>query len=113
MKQRSSLSALNRENPLMCLAVPGRVELLFDQTDLLMGKVSFGGVIKEVCLAYLPDIEVGDYVLVHVGFAISRIDEASAIKTLSTFEELGLLADELEELRATEFENKEDGRSLR
>jgi hydrogenase expression/formation protein HypC len=64
-----------------------------------MGRVNFGGVIKEVCLAYLPDLEVGDYTIVHVGFAISKLDEDSALKTLQTFEELGLLEDELQEMR--------------
>jgi hydrogenase expression/formation protein HypC len=69
-----------------------------------MGNVNFGGVVKEVCLAYLPDIQVGDYTIVHVGFAISKIDEQSAQETLRTFEELGLLEEELQELRETEFE---------
>jgi hydrogenase expression/formation protein HypC len=64
-----------------------------------MGRVNFGGVVKDVCLAYLPDIAVGDYAIVHVGFAISKIDEASALATLKTFEELGLLEEELAELR--------------
>ena len=89
----------------MCLAVPGRVEQIFDAQGTRMGKVNFGGVVKEVCLAYLPEIEVGDYTIVHVGFAISRIDEQSAQDTLRTFDELGLLDDELEELRETEFES--------
>lgn len=83
----------------MCLAVPGCIETIYTQHDLLMGKVNFGGVLKEVCLAYLPEIKVGDYCLVHVGFAISRIDEQSAIETLKTFEELGILEEELAELR--------------
>ena len=88
----------------MCLAVPGKVEQIFDAHGTRMGKVNFGGVVKEVCLAYLPDIEVGDYTIVHVGFAISKIDEKSAQDTLRTFDELGLLKDELEELRETDFE---------
>ena len=88
----------------MCLAVPGQVEKIFEDKGTLMGKVNFGGVVKEVCLAYLPDIQVGDYTIVHVGFAISRIDEASAQETLRAFEELGLLEEELAELRETEFE---------
>lgn len=70
-----------------------------------MGKVNFGGVVKEVCLAYLPDIAIGDYTIVHVGFAISKIDEQSARNTLRTFEELGLLEEELDELRETGFES--------
>ena len=69
-----------------------------------MGKVNFGGVVKEVCLAYLPEIQVGDYAIVHVGFAISQVDEASAEETLRTFDQLGLLEEELAELRETEFE---------
>ena len=89
----------------MCLAVPGRVEEIFDTQSTRMGKVNFGGVVKEVCLAYLPDIEVGDYTIVHVGFAISKVDEELAQATLRTFDELGFLADELEELRETDFEN--------
>ncbi len=86
----------------MCLAVPGRVESIYEEQGTRMAKVDFGGVVKEVCLAYLPDLKVGDYTIVHVGFAISRIDEASAQATLRTFEELGLLEEELEELRAAD-----------
>ncbi|MEZ6096832.1 MAG: HypC/HybG/HupF family hydrogenase formation chaperone [Pirellulaceae bacterium] len=85
----------------MCLAVPGRVESIYEENGARMGKVNFGGVVKEVCLAYLPEIEVGEFTIVHVGFAISRIDEASAQETLRTFAELGLLEEELEELRST------------
>lgn len=73
-----------------------------------MGKVNFGGLVKEVCLAYLPEAIVGDYTIVHVGFAISRIDEATAQETLRTFAELGLLDEELEELRADEEQGGND-----
>ncbi len=83
----------------MCLAVPGRVESIRDESGTRMGRVNFGGVVKDVCLAYLPELAVGDYALVHVGFAISRIDEASAQETLRTFAELGILAEGLAELR--------------
>ena len=69
----------------MCLAVPGQIETIFESHGTRMGKVNFGGVVKEVCLAYLPDIRIGDYTIVHVGFAISQIDEASAQETLRTF----------------------------
>jgi hydrogenase expression/formation protein HypC len=79
----------------MCLAVPGRVEQISDDAGVRMGKVNFGGVVKNVCLAYLPDIAVGDYTIVHVGFALSKIDEASAQQTLATFREMGLLDEEL------------------
>lgn len=86
----------------MCLAVPGFVESIREESGTRMGRVNFGGVVKDVCLAYLPDIAVGDYTLVHVGFAISKIDEASALATLQTFEDLGLLEQSLEELRGDE-----------
>ncbi len=85
----------------MCLAVPGRIESIHEEQGTRMGRVNFGGVVKEVCLAYLPEAEVGDYTIVHVGFAISRIDEASAQETLRTFSELGILEEELEELRGS------------
>ncbi len=79
----------------MCLAIPGRVEEIYQAGELRMGKINFGGIVKEACLAYLPDIVVGDYTIVHVGFAISRIDEASAHETLRMFSEMGLLEEEL------------------
>lgn len=66
----------------MCLAIPGRVESVRDEAGLRMGRVDFGGVVKDVCLACVPDIAVGEWALVHVGFAISRIDEAAAHDTL-------------------------------
>lgn len=78
----------------MCLAVPGRVESIFEESGARMGKVNFGGVVKDVCLAYVPELTVGDYTIVHVGFAISRIDEVSAQETLRSFRELGLLEEE-------------------
>jgi len=83
----------------MCLAVPGQVESIHEDNGTRMGRVNFGGVVKEICLAYLPDIAVGDYTIVHVGFAISKIDEASARATLQTFADLGLLEEGLAELR--------------
>ena len=86
----------------MCLAVPGRVESIRDQAGVRMGRLNFGGVLKEVCLAYVPGITVGDYAIVHVGFAIGRLDEAAARATLRTFAEIGLLEEGLAELRATD-----------
>lgn len=73
----------------MCLGVPGKVESISgkDQFDL-KAKVNFGGVIKEVSLCYYPEAKVGDYVIVHVGFAISRVDEEAAQKTLKILEEI-------------------------
>lgn len=81
----------------MCLAVPGRVESIVDEGGVRMGTVNFGGIEKRVCLEYLPDIQVGDYAIVHVGFAISQVDEASARASLAAFEEMGLLEEELGE----------------
>jgi hydrogenase expression/formation protein HypC len=88
---------------MMCLAVPGFVESIREEHGTRMGRVNFGGVVKDVCLAYLPEIAVGDYAIVHVGFAISKLDEASALATLKTFEELGLLDEGLAELREGEL----------
>ncbi|NGZ10998.1 MAG: HypC/HybG/HupF family hydrogenase formation chaperone [Nitrospira sp. LK70] len=71
----------------MCLAVPGQVMRIEDDT-LRTATVSFGGVTKSVSLALVPEAEVGDYVIVHVGFAISRLDEEAARRTLETYAEL-------------------------
>ena len=81
----------------MCLAIPGQVREIYEVHGTRMGKVDFGGVVKEVCLAYLPELVEGDYTIVHVGFALSKIDEASARETLRTFQEMGLLDEELGE----------------
>ena len=78
----------------MCLAVPGRIIRLDTRDDTVMAEVDFGGVRKDVCLEYIPDATVGEYVIVHVGFAIQRLDEASAIRTLEEFERMGILEEE-------------------
>jgi hydrogenase expression/formation protein HypC len=78
----------------MCLAVPGRVLSIAEVDGTLMADVDFGGVRKGVCLQYIPDATVGEYVVVHVGFAIQRLDEASAVETLANFERLGILEEE-------------------
>ena len=78
----------------MCLAVPGRIIRLDERDGTLMSEVDFGGVKKDVCLQYIPDAAVGDYVMVHVGFAIQRLDEESALRTLQEFEHLGVLKEE-------------------
>ncbi|HZS40089.1 MAG TPA: HypC/HybG/HupF family hydrogenase formation chaperone [Polyangia bacterium] len=62
----------------MCLGVPGRVTELYREHDVLMGRVEFAGVFREVCVEHVPDVQPGEYVLVHVGYALSRIDEAEA-----------------------------------
>jgi hydrogenase expression/formation protein HypC len=78
----------------MCLAVPGQVVSVEDRDDTRMAEVDFGGVRKDVCLEYLPDVSTGEYVIVHVGFAIQRLDEQSALETLANFEKLGVLEEE-------------------
>jgi hydrogenase expression/formation protein HypC len=79
----------------MCLGIPGRVTEIRDEAGLAMGKVDFGGVRKDACLAYLPEVRLGDYVIVHVGFAISKVDEAEALKTLEILGEMGVMGPEL------------------
>lgn len=78
----------------MCLAVPGKILTIEDRDGTLMSVVDFGGITKDVCLQYIPDAEVGQYVVVHVGFAIQRLDEESAMRTLAEFEHLGVLNEE-------------------
>jgi len=72
----------------MCLGIPGKLVEVYSQDNLPMGKVEFGGILKEICLAYTPEARVGEYVIVHVGFAISRIDEAEAEEIFSYLEEI-------------------------
>jgi hydrogenase expression/formation protein HypC len=80
----------------MCLGIPGKVIEIRDDAGLPMGKVDFGGVRKEACLAYIPEVQLGDYVIVHVGFAISRLDEEEALKTLEILATMGdLVSQEL------------------
>jgi hydrogenase expression/formation protein HypC len=73
----------------MCLGIPAKLLEVRPQDDPPMGKIEFGGILKDVCLAYTPEAQVGDYVLVHVGFAISRIDEAEAQEIFGYLEEIG------------------------
>lgn len=78
----------------MCLAIPGRVIALAREHDVLMGKVAFGGVTRQVCLEHVPEVQPGDYVLVHAGFALSRIDEAEAQRIFAFLTEMDELGDE-------------------
>jgi hydrogenase expression/formation protein HypC len=82
----------------MCLAIPGRIVETFVRDGMQMAKVQFGGIARDACLEYVPDAAVGEYVLVHVGFAISRVDEEEAARTYALLEEL----DQLSELDAPE-----------
>lgn len=75
----------------MCLGIPGRVVETYREHDVLMGKVAFGGVSKRVCLEHVPEVQVGEYVLVHVGFALSRLDEAEAQRVFEFLEGMNQL----------------------
>jgi hydrogenase expression/formation protein HypC len=78
----------------MCLAIPGKVlEIHNDAEGLRMGRTNFGGIVKSVCLEYTPEVEVGDYVLVHVGFALNKVDEEEARRTYQLLEEMKQLGE--------------------
>ena len=79
----------------MCLAVPGKVIELFEVHGMRMGKMDFDGITKNICLAYVPEIAVGEYAIVHVGFAIEKLDEKSALETLELYRSMGTLGEEL------------------
>ncbi len=80
----------------MCLAIPGKVECITgDDPMSRMGRINFGGVVKEACLAYVPEVNVGDYVIVHVGFALSKVDEDEAQKVFEYLKQM----EELDELK--------------
>jgi hydrogenase expression/formation protein HypC len=84
----------------MCLAIPGKlIEINEDPYGVLMGRASFGGIVKQVCLQYTPEAQPGDYVLVHVGFALGLVDEAEAERTYQMLKEM----EQLNELDAPEF----------
>jgi hydrogenase expression/formation protein HypC len=78
----------------MCLGVPGKIVEMYEQGGLLMGKIDFGGVAREVCLAYVPEAKIGDYAVVHVGFALNLLDEAEAQETLALLKEIGAFDEE-------------------
>jgi len=78
----------------MCLAIPGKIVEKQERDGALIGRVDFGGALREVYLDFVPEAEVGDYVIVHVGFALSRLDAEEAERTLQLLLEMGALADE-------------------
>ena len=80
----------------MCLGIPGKVVETYEQDGTKMGRVDFDGIVKEVCLSFVPETELDDYVIVHVGFAITRVDEESAHETLDLMREMGVLQGELD-----------------
>lgn len=78
----------------MCLGVPGKIiEIQENPIGMTMGKVDFAGIVKEVCLAYVPDAQTGDYVVVHVGFAISKVDEQQAADVFNFLQNMGDLGE--------------------
>ena len=79
----------------MCLGIPGKVIEIYESDGLKMGKVDFGGVTREACLAYVPEIETGDYTVIHVGFAISQLSEEEAQETLDLLRQIADLDEEL------------------
>ena len=85
----------------MCLGIPGQVMSIEDANGLRMGRVQFGGIVRQACLEYVPEVALGDYVIVHAGFAISRVDEEEAARTYQLLEEMG----QLTELNETDVES--------
>ena len=89
----------------MCLGIPGKVVEIWDESGTRMSTVDFGGTTKKVCLAYLPDMEIGEYTIVHAGCAISRRAEESANTTLKMFADLGILDEELAGVQSVKEES--------
>lgn len=79
----------------MCLGVPGKIIDIYEADGLRMGHIDFGGTVREACLAYVPEAAVGDYTVIHVGFAISQLSEAEAQATLDTLRQIADLEEEL------------------
>ena len=79
----------------MCLGVPGKITRIYDSGELRMGMVDFGGVTREACLTYVPEAKIGDYAVIHVGFAISLLSESEAQMALETLRDIANLDDEL------------------
>ncbi len=81
----------------MCLGVPGKIVEIHDSGALKMAKVDFGGIFREACLEYVPEAKIGDYCVIHVGFAISLLSEAEAMETLELLKQIGAYEEELGE----------------
>ena len=79
----------------MCLAVPGKIVDDIEIGGIRIGRIDFGGITRQACLDYVPEAQLGDYVMVHVGFAISKVDEAEAHRALEVIQKMGLLDEEL------------------
>jgi len=79
----------------MCLAIPGKITEIYQKDSLRMAKIDFGGIAKEICLEYTPEAKLGDYALIHVGFAISLMDEEEAQETLKLIKEVAEFENEI------------------
>jgi hydrogenase expression/formation protein HypC len=75
----------------MCLAIPGKILEIYESGGLRMGRLDFGGTVRECCLTYVPEAAIGDYAIIHVGFAISLLSESEAMATLDTLRQIGEL----------------------
>jgi hydrogenase expression/formation protein HypC len=82
----------------MCLGIPGKIVELYEANGILMSKVDFGGVLREVCIQTLPEAKVGDYTIVHAGFALNLLSEKDAMETLEILKEIDFLNDEMDQL---------------
>ena len=80
----------------MCLAIPGKIVEIYEEQGLRMGKLDFGGTIRKCCLQYIPHAAIGDYALVHVGFALSTVDAAEAARTYKLLEDMGAVVAEFD-----------------
>ena len=78
----------------MCLAIPGKVTELYETNGMKMAKIDFGGVVKEACMEYLPEIKVGDYTIIHVGFGLSILDEKEAFETMELLRQIEAVGEE-------------------
>ena len=78
----------------MCLGVPAKVTEIYTENGMKMAKVDFGGVIKEACMEYLPEIKLGDYTIIHVGFGLSILDEQEAMETMELLKQVDAMGDE-------------------
>ncbi|GAP11156.1 hydrogenase maturation protein HypC [Bellilinea caldifistulae] len=79
----------------MCLGIPGKIVELYQQAGLRMAKIDFGGVLREACVETLPEAKVGDYAIIHAGFALNLLDEQEALETLQLLRDAGVLDEEL------------------
>jgi len=79
----------------MCLGVPGKIVETYEKNGLQMAKVDFGGIFREACLSYVPEAQVGEYCIIHVGFAISLLSESDAMETLDLLRQIGNIEEEL------------------